>query len=322
MASCLEVVFRRRGTPVGAAPELCPLAAEFPTVQIGAVDERGREEIPFFTLAAAEWEHPAFGFYEFDARVNDLAEQTAGRPFGLRLLGPPERLPAMAFEVLTRCQRLTDRRNHDSCGPEFDRVLRCHRELHDLGKPLVRADHSHSLDTWQWMLRLHRGTSLASQLAALFHDVERLIAEADVRVEQRAPVYQEFKDAHARRGAGMAVEVLADAGIDEPTCRRVARLIAGHEQPPFPGEPYAEELALLNDADALSFFSLNSPGYMDYFGPEATRRKVAFTLARLRPVARRRLAHMRLRPDVAALVVEHELLWDLPGMPLREAMVS
>jgi hypothetical protein len=253
--------------------------------------------------------------------VNELAERTAG-PFGLRLLGSPERLPTMAFEVLTRCQRLADRRNHDSCGPEFDRVLRCHRELHDLAKPLVRADHSHSLDTWQWMLRLNRGASLAAQLAALFHDVERLVSEADVRVEHLAPVYQEFKDAHARSGAVMALEALAEAGVDEPVCRRVARLIGGHEQPPFPGEPYAEELALLNDADALSFFSLNSPGYMDYFGPEATRRKVAFTLARLRPAARRRLSHIRLRPDVAALLVEHELLWDLPGMPLREALAS
>ncbi|HYG63597.1 MAG TPA: DUF4202 family protein, partial [Thermoanaerobaculia bacterium] len=222
----LEVVFRRRGTPLGAAEELRPLAVEFPTVQIGpSRSPFGEEEIPFCTLEAVEWEHPTFGFYEFDARMNDLAERTDGHPFGLRLLGPAERLPSLAFEVLTRCQRLADRRNHESCGPEFDRVLRCHRELHNLAKPLVRADHSHTLDTWQWVLRLNRGAGLAVQLAALFHDIERLVSEADVRVEHQAPIYQSFKDDHARRGAAMAVEALAEAGIDEPACRRVARLI-------------------------------------------------------------------------------------------------
>jgi hypothetical protein len=108
----------------------------------------------------------------------------------------------------------------------------------------------------------------------------------------------------------MADETLDEAGVDELTRRRAARLIAGHERPPAPGDPDAADLALLNDADALSFFSLNSPGYMDYFGPEAARRKVSYTLARLRPAARRRLSHIRLRPDVAALLVEHELLLD------------
>ncbi|HEY4572453.1 MAG TPA: DUF4202 domain-containing protein, partial [Thermoanaerobaculia bacterium] len=59
---------------------------------------------------------------------------------------------------------------------------------------------------------------------------------------------------------------------------------------------------LLNDADALSFLSLNSAGYLDYFGPEATRRKVAYTLRRLRPEGRQYLDGLRLRPAVAAAV--------------------
>ena len=85
--------------------------------------------------------------------------------------------------------------------------------------------------------------------------------------------------------------------VDAATREEVARLIAGHERrSDDPG------LALLNDADALSFFSLNSPGYVDYFGPEAARRKVAWTLARLRPEARRRLDGVRLRPDVAEML--------------------
>lgn len=275
-------------------PGLETVAREFPTVRFGF---EGVEDFPSLSLAAGEWESSRFPFYEFDARVDGLPE-----PYRLRLSAAPGRLPGFTLEVLTRCQRLVSRRNGASGTALFDRVLERHRSLHDLSKPLVRADWTHGLDVWQWTLRLDSGAGLEVQLAALFHDVERLVSEADVRVEHRASDYQGFKDGHARRGAGMAAAALAEAGVDPGTRSRAGRLIEGHERPPAAGDPDAADLALLNDADALSFFSLNSPGYLDYFGPEAARRKVAWTLARLRPEARRRLAGVRLRPDVAALL--------------------
>lgn len=284
------------GAHVPALPALDTVAREFPTVRF---EIEGVEELPSLVLPAEEWESDRFPFYEFDARVDGLAE-----PYRLRLSADRERLPGMALEVLTRCQRLVSRRNDASATALFDRVLERHRGLHDLSRPLVRADWTHSLDVWQWILRLDAAAGLAVQFAALFHDVERLVSEANVRVEQRASDYQGFKDEHARRGAQMADATLLEAGVDPGTRARVARLVEGHEHPPSPGDADAADLALLNDADALSFFSLNSPGYLDYFGPEAARRKIAWTLARLRPGARRRLDGVRLRPDVAALVTE------------------
>ena len=201
-----------------------------------------------------------------------------------------------------------ERRNGASEGLLFDVVLARHRALHDLAKPVVRADYAHALDVWQWTLRLDPEAGLAVQLAALFHDVERLASEADARLEHRAADYQEFKDAHARIGAAWTDEVLAEIGIDEATRRAAVRLVGRHERPPAPGDPDAADLALLNDADALSFFSLNSPGYWEYFGPEPTRRKVAWTLARMRPEARQILAGVRLCPEVARIVRSMESL--------------
>jgi hypothetical protein len=263
--------------------------------------------LPSLSLTAGEWESPRFPFYELDARLDDLAD-SAGGPWRLDLAADRDRLPGMALEVLTRCQRLVGRRNAASSTPLFDRTLESHRAIHDLGKPLVRADWAHAVDVWQWTIRLDPDADLAVQLAALFHDVERLVSEADIRVEHQADDYQAFKDEHARRGAELADETLAAAGVDTETRARTARLIAGHEHLPAPGDPDIAnigdiaDLALLNDADALSFFSLNSPGYADYFGPEAARRKVAWTLARLRPAARERLGTVRLRPDVAEMI--------------------
>ncbi|HKV07070.1 MAG TPA: DUF4202 family protein [Thermoanaerobaculia bacterium] len=256
--------------------------------------------MPSLLLRIADWDSPGFHFYNFDAQMNALAERGAGKPFALTLQGDDRRLPAAAHEVLTRCQRFLGRRNQASGHPTFDRVLERHRALHDLSKPLVRADFDHALDTWQWVLRLAPGAGLAVQIAALFHDVERLVTEADVRVEHRAADYQTFKDGHARRGAEMTEDLLAAAGVGAEMRWRVGRLVAGHEQPPAPDDPDAPDLALLNDADALSFFSLNSPGYLDYYGPEPARRKVAYTLARLRPETRKRLRRIRLRSEIAA----------------------
>ncbi|MFL6290970.1 MAG: DUF4202 family protein, partial [Thermoanaerobaculia bacterium] len=262
-------------------------------------EEEGIPSLP--PLSIAEWESHFFNFWELDTLLDELAERTAG-PFAILLLGTEDRLVSFACEVLTRCQRLMDRRNAASRGGLFDRALAEHQAMHGLSKPLVRADYDHALDAWQWALRLDPEAGLAVQLAALFHDVERLVSEADRRIEQHAADYQAFKDDHALRSAWMAGEALARAGVDEAARERVSRLIAEHERPAREGDPEAAEIALLNDADALSFFSLNSPGYVDYFGPEPARRKIAWTLARLRPAARRRLDGVRLRPDVAEML--------------------
>jgi hypothetical protein len=161
----------------------------------------------------------------------------------------------------------------------------------------VRADYAHALDVWQWTLRLEPSASFEAQLAALFHDIERLVSEDRVRIEHHARDYAAFKRSHARRGAEIAREVLLGIDLDARTADRVAELIASHEAPDADGER-----TLLNDADALSFFSLNSAGFADYYGMPHTRAKVAYTLARLSARGRAQLGALRLRADVAALL--------------------
>jgi len=302
--SGLRAIFRggvSRGWTNGLPSAWESLARAFPAVGLQETPEPSRDGLLSLALPVAEWESQNFNFYEMDGRLDALAERDGG-PFAVDVLGDPGERARAAGEILTRCQRWMDRRNEASRGALFDRVLIRHRDAHDLAKPLVRADYDHALDTWQWVLRLAPDAGLAVQLAALFHDVERLASEADARIEHHAADYQAFKDDHAERGAEVAEALLAWVGVDAETRGRAARLIAEHEHLPEPGDPDAAALSLLNDADALSFFSLNSAGYLDYFGPEAARRKVAYTLRRLRPQARRYLDGVRLRPAVAAAV--------------------
>jgi hypothetical protein len=285
----------RLGRWTGARTRNDALAVEFPTVTIELGRTAGSDDA---VIDAQRW-RLAETFRPFDDSV-ECSEGDA-----IAIVGDAGDPEALAREVLTRYQRLLGRRNEASDTRLFDTVLAVHEGLHDPSKPLAMADLAHAVDAWQWMLRLEPRASLAAQLAALLHDVERLESEADRRIEHEAPDYAHFKDAHARRGADRTREVLLAAGVDAATTTSACELVATHER-----RGRGLEVDLLNDADGLSFFSLNSPGYADYFGPEQTRKKVAYTLARLGSAARRRLGTVRLRADVERLVREHEAAGD------------
>jgi hypothetical protein len=237
------------------------------------------------TLTAAAWRAETFDFWAFDRHVDVLAAR--GEPLRIE--------PEIVDEVALRTQRLVGKRNAASDTVWFGRALTAHRVRHDTTKPLVQADLDHALDAWQWALRLDPDASAAVQLAALCHDIERLASEADLRVEQHAANYQAFKDAHARAGAKLARDLLAAAGVPAAVIDEACSLVEVHERA---GD--SAEVRLVNDADALSFFSLNSPGYLAYFGVEQTAKKVAYTLARMSPAALPWLARIRMPAEVRA----------------------
>lgn len=269
------------------------VAAEFPTVVIVVEADGAPHYQRTVSVDVEAWTDSSGDPFAIDAAVERAAAQGA---FELRL-GPVVRDERVGLEVLTRYQRHVGRRNRATATALWDRVRACHRALHDLDMPLVRADFEHAVDTWQWLLRLAPDAGFALQAAALFHDVERLESEAIVRVEQHARSYDAFKDAHAQRGAAITRAVLGGAGVDAATTERAAFLVERHERP---GDD--AELALLNEADALSFFSLNSAGFVDCYGVDHARMKIARSIARLRPCTRRRVSQIRFRPDVHALV--------------------
>lgn len=268
------------------------VAAEFPTVTIvsaglSAADDR------CVTVDLAAWTAPFADTGVLDRHVEAAHAQGA---FGLRVVGAGA--ARACVEILTRYQRFVARRNRASKGALFDRVLARHRALHDLAPPPVRAELDHALDAWQWLLRIEPDAGLAVQAAALFHDVERLESEALARFEHRAANHDTFKDVRARRGAAIARAILAGAGVGAAELDRIAALVEAHQCPADDAE-----LALLEEADALSFLSHDSAGFVDACGSAHARLEIGRALRRLGPRGRSRLRSIRYRPDVRALVL-------------------
>lgn len=248
-------------------------------------------------LNTADWVRGETDLIQLDEQADELAARGS---FEVELTGE-EGDPALAQEVALHLQRWSGHRNAASREAGFSGLLLAHRDLHPLEKPLVRADYRHALDVWQWVLRLDPEAGAALQAAALFHDVERVFTEADSRREKgiAANDYDGFKARHAEESARVTGDILDRHGFADGIRRRAAELIAGHDRPDLSADP---EAAVLNDADALSYFSLNSPGYLAYFGEEQARRKIAWTLRRLSPQGRSWLARLRLPRAVADLL--------------------
>lgn len=248
------------------------------------------------TLEAADWLRPEADLLELDRRVHEAESHGS---FALVLTGSVGEVTRAAPQILARYQRLVPQRNQHSSGDLFRSVLAHHRAIHRIDLPLVRADWEHAIDTWQWILRLDPEAGLAVQLAALLHDIERLGSEPERRVEHLAPDYPTFKLAHAAQGGALVQSLLQGLDAPPPLTEQVVRLVAQHEAPVRPDTPGADDrgsreaLALVNDADALSFFSLNSAGFLAYYGPEHTALKVEYTLARMRPSARKLLGLLK-----------------------------
>lgn len=289
-------------------------------------------------LDAAAWTEGTFDLLSLDEQVARRAAagsasespvkiliRAARRAPGPRLTG--RRLLGVTRQVLTRYQRFCRSRNAASSVPAFDRALALHEGLHDRSKPLVAADFDHALDTWRWVLRLDGDASLAVQLAALFHDIERLDTEADARIEHLAPDYVAFKTAHAAAGARRVAELLTRIDVSRDDARRTCDLVERHElggaasdrtiatptaRPRRTARGLDDEGRLLAEADALSFFSLNASGFLRYYGPEHTARKVAYTLRRLGPAGRRELRRLKVPGPI------HTMLGTLETNQLNE----
>jgi hypothetical protein len=215
-------------------------------------------------------------------------------------------LTDVAWQVATRFQRFERGTNPASGTPFFRQILEAHARLYNRRRPLLAADHDHPLDTWRWLLRLEPCAGLSLQLAALFHDIERLGSESDRRDERNVSDRAAFERTHAAVGGRMAASVLDSLRTPPTVIARTRALIARHADPIGDVQDGLDaDVALLASADALSFFSLGAPGLAHNFGDELLAHKVTHGLDRLTEQARLLLPRLKVTPAVRALIAAH-----------------
>lgn len=250
---------------------------EFPTLSINRISQAKADA----RIAVPEWRNDGFDLAAFDAQIESSTS--------LAITEEDLSSPA-SIEILTRAQRVIGRRNEYSANRGFDEVLQRHCDLHDFDLPSSRSEYDHALDSWQWMLRLAGAATVALQIAALFHGAERLISPA-------VPDSPLLRDAHARAAAEITRRALAGSLVGVSAVAAAADLVATHQR-----ESSCPDVALLNDADSLSFFSLRSAAFLEQCGARDARGEFRYRLSRMSPPARARLSAVRLHREVASLI--------------------
>lgn len=146
----------------------------------------------------------------------------------------------------------------------------------------------HSINTLEWLLKLHPGADEALRLAALGHDIERAFEDKRIRSSD-FETYDEYKQAHALNSAQMMTEIMESSGVEQALVDEVAQLVAHHESG---GD---ERQDLLRNANFLSFFHVCLPLYYDRKGATNTRKRCVW-------------AYKKLPADIQHMVAEFDYL--------------
>lgn len=144
----------------------------------------------------------------------------------------------------------------------------------DLGK-----ESSHGENTLLWVKKLKPDASLALQIAALAHDIERGVSPR--YKDENFEDHEEYKKAHSERGAQILERILRQRNIDEKVITDATNLVRLHE---VGGTTDAD---ILLDADSISFFDNNLDFYISYKGLAGAIKQIEYKFQRCTPRAQK-----------------------------------
>jgi len=161
----------------------------------------------------------------------------------------------------------------------------------------VEGEKDHALAVLNWVLVQNPKASLALRLAALFHDVDRLVNPTKgggFKGKRNSKAYIRHKRNHARRSAEFIAPRLRECGFEDDVVKRTVFLITHHDDPGLKIEDIHDcELHQLVAADTFAFFTSIAPKLYEAEGKERTRDKIRFMVDKL--------------PDSS-----RQLLWEYP----------
>ena len=156
----------------------------------------------------------------------------------------------------------------------------------------------HHLKVLEWVRELDSNPSQALELAALFHDIDRIVnpgVAGGFKGDRKSKAYLRHKRNHARRSADFAASALKGIVKDKKTMEKTLFLIAHHDDDwRRIKKAKSPELECLVAADVFGFFETYAQRIHELEGEERLRDKVRFMVEKL--------------PDKARIMLwEHEL---------------
>lgn len=160
----------------------------------------------------------------------------------------------------------------------------------------------HALDVLSWVERLDPDASLSLRLAALFHDIDRVVNPSmggGFKGDRSGDAYALHKKRHASRSADFIIPVLQNRGFPGEVLERTRFLILHHDDS-------GEEVSGLNDpdldhivtADSFAFFTSIAPRLFKAEGAKRIEDKIAFMIDKLPDTARTSLRRQHLDCDL------------------------
>lgn len=148
-----------------------------------------------------------------------------------------------------------------------------------LDKSELAEESSHAKNTLWWVKKLKPDASMALEIAALAHDLERGIAPRCR--EKDFETHEEYKKAHSERSALILEKILRYYSLDEDLIAETIELVRLHEV------GGSEEAEVLMDADSISFFDNNLDFYISYKGVAGAIKQVRYKFERCSPRAKK-----------------------------------
>ncbi|MBF0206762.1 MAG: DUF4202 family protein [Oligoflexia bacterium] len=158
--------------------------------------------------------------------------------------------------------------------------------LNILDKSEHGRERSHAKNTLFWLKKLRPSASMALQIAALAHDIERCVLPRfmDKDFESHA----EYKKAHSEKGAMILEEIMKHHDMKEKIIIETTNLVRLHE---VGGNLDAD---ILMDADSISFFDNNLDFYISYKGFAGAIKQVDYKFQRCSPRAQKYIVNLKM----------------------------
>ncbi|MBU1037229.1 HD domain-containing protein [Patescibacteria group bacterium] len=166
----------------------------------------------------------------------------------------------------------------------------------------VAGEKLHSLDVLIWIEKLNPHPSLALKLAALFHDIDRIVTPkvgGGFKGERNTKAYFEHKKKHAQRSADYIIPLLSKIVADKDIVKKTEFLIIHHDDNGRQVEDLQDlGLNYLVTADSFAFFTSIAPKLYAAEGKERIKDKIRFMIDKIPDFARKKLEEHQLENSI------------------------